>query len=180
MWKSDCYELQLLKQTPNLKSGRKIESERLWNSPKRITGSLPSHRVIGESTGESTGESASRPASRPGSRRKPVAGGGQRQWLLTEKSTAAMRRQLPGGDAAVASRQWTCGGSGERPSETVVHGQHACRPRYAVVASEIHARIFEWRVTARLGFSSAEVLPPDFSRRQERSDVLEIARNQTV
>ena len=91
-----------------------------------------------------------------------------------------MRRQLPGGDAAAASRQQTCGGSGERPSETVVHGQHACRPRYAAVASEIHARIFEWRVKACLGLSSAEVLPPDLCRRQERSDVLEIARNQTV
>ena len=40
MWKSDSYELQLLKQTPNLKSGRKIESERPSNGPKRITGDL--------------------------------------------------------------------------------------------------------------------------------------------
>jgi len=40
MWKSDSYELQLLKQTPNLKSGRKIESERTSNGPKRITDDL--------------------------------------------------------------------------------------------------------------------------------------------
>ncbi|KAF2587746.1 hypothetical protein F2Q70_00039307 [Brassica cretica] len=37
---NDSYELQLPKQTPNLKSGRKIESERPSNGPKRITGDL--------------------------------------------------------------------------------------------------------------------------------------------
>ena len=31
IWKSSSYELQLLKQTPNLKSGRKIKSERPSN-----------------------------------------------------------------------------------------------------------------------------------------------------
>ena len=38
MWEGDSYELQLLKQTPNLKSGQKIESEHPSNGPKRITG----------------------------------------------------------------------------------------------------------------------------------------------
>lgn len=40
MWKNSSYELHMLKQTPNLKPGRKIEPERLSNDRKRIFGNL--------------------------------------------------------------------------------------------------------------------------------------------
>ncbi|KAL0649873.1 hypothetical protein Bca4012_092564 [Brassica carinata] len=73
-----------------------------------------------------------------------------------------MRWRLPGGEQTVAG----CGGSGERPAETV--------------AGEIHARIFLLRVWARRGGSPAETLARDSSRRHEHAGGLEIARNPMV
>ena len=73
-----------------------------------------------------------------------------------------MRRRLPGGERTVAG----CGGSGERPAETV--------------AGEIHARIFLLRVWARRGGSPDETPAPDSSRRHEHTGGLEIARNPMV
>ncbi|KAF8045064.1 hypothetical protein N665_5670s0001 [Sinapis alba] len=87
MCRSDSYELQMLKQTPNLKSGRKIESERPSNGKKRIKDSLvkvnrkstvngqpgqPSQPGQRPDPTRSTTRPATRPATRPTTRPGPT------------------------------------------------------------------------------------------------------------